>query len=332
MSTALAKHGGGFIVQPNNLAELKDFCIMLANSELVPRDYQGKPANVLVAIQMGAELGVAPLQALSNIAVINGRGSIWGDLMLALCMARPDYVDTVETYDAATKTARCIAKRQGRADKDWTFSWAEAANVKQKTRDGVIALTDKDTYKNYPRRMLQQRARGFALRDQWTDVLKGVITREEAEDYPHEVRAEVVSQKTIEEPKTPPKTEAKVERKSEPPPVAAVPLFSKLFPNTEYADKPLTDAPFEILEDYRVWLQAILQDGKRARHHKQAQLSLDKCTAEVDRRIEAEAEKQAPLPAAEPDPVAVKLQEEIDNRGREPRESQPDGWGLEAPQ
>jgi hypothetical protein len=34
--------------------------------------------------------------------------------------------------------------------------------------------------------MMQMRARGFALRDAFPDVLKGMITAEEAQDYPSE--------------------------------------------------------------------------------------------------------------------------------------------------
>jgi hypothetical protein len=37
----------------------------------------------------------------------------------------------------------------------------------------------------YPRRMLQMRARGFALRDAFPDVLRGLVTAEEAADYTH---------------------------------------------------------------------------------------------------------------------------------------------------
>jgi hypothetical protein len=36
--------------------------------------------------------------------------------------------------------------------------------------------------------MLQMRARGFALRDAFPDVLKGLITSEEAQDFPDEAR------------------------------------------------------------------------------------------------------------------------------------------------
>jgi hypothetical protein len=36
--------------------------------------------------------------------------------------------------------------------------------------------------------MMQMRARGFALRDAFPDVLKGMITAEEAQDYPDETK------------------------------------------------------------------------------------------------------------------------------------------------
>ena len=35
----------------------------------------------------------------------------------------------------------------------------------------------------FPKRMLQMRARGYAIRDAFPDILNGIITREEAEDY-----------------------------------------------------------------------------------------------------------------------------------------------------
>ncbi|HLA14056.1 MAG TPA: hypothetical protein VJZ25_03450, partial [Gemmatimonadaceae bacterium] len=181
MTTALAKTGAGFTLAPTNWKELLEFAELAAKSDLVPKDYRGKPANIVLAVQWGGELGVAPLQALQGIAVINGRASVWGDLMLALCMQHPDYVDTIETYDPQTQTATCIAQRKGRSDKVHTFSQEDV----KRARLG-------STHDTYPRRMKQNRARGFALRDQWTDVLKGMISVEEAKDYKHEVRGEVI--------------------------------------------------------------------------------------------------------------------------------------------
>ena len=47
-------------------------------------------------------------------------------------------------------------------------------------------LSSRGPWKSYPDRMLQMRARGFALRDSFPDSLKALITTEEAADYPQE--------------------------------------------------------------------------------------------------------------------------------------------------
>jgi len=56
---------------------------MLAKSSMVPRDYIGRPENIVVSVLWGREVGLGPLQALQNIACINGRPAIWGDAALA---------------------------------------------------------------------------------------------------------------------------------------------------------------------------------------------------------------------------------------------------------
>lgn len=152
---------------------------MLCKTSFVPssyRDRQGvaKPEDVLAAIMMGAELGVGPLQALQGIAVINGRPSVWGDLALALAQRHPDFVDCLETIDRATRTATCTVKRRGREPVVRTYSWEEAETA---------GLTQKETYQKHPKRMIQMRARAFALRDCFADVLRGVAIYEEVIDY-----------------------------------------------------------------------------------------------------------------------------------------------------
>ena len=69
---------------PQNMTEAMDFSKMLASSQMVPKQYQRKPQDILVAVQWGYELGLQPLQALQNIAIINGKPSVYGDAALAL--------------------------------------------------------------------------------------------------------------------------------------------------------------------------------------------------------------------------------------------------------
>ena len=51
-------------------------------------------------------------------------------------------------------------------------------------------LWNRNVWKSYPKRMLQHRARGFAIRDAFPDAIKGIITYEELRDYPNDAHGE----------------------------------------------------------------------------------------------------------------------------------------------
>lgn len=158
-------------MQPRSLTEAMEAAKVMANSTLVPANFQGKPGDILIAGQMAAELGVSWMQGLQNIAVINGRPCIWGDLLLALVMAHPHFEDITEEYDEANKVATCTIKRKNmKSAVSQSFSWEDAIRA---------GLADKDTYKKYPRRMLQMRARSWAVRDCMPDALRGIPVAEE---------------------------------------------------------------------------------------------------------------------------------------------------------
>ena len=162
---------------PQTIDEAIAFASHLAKSELVPKDFRGKPENVLVAIQWGFELGIQPMQAIQNIAVINGRPSIWGDLGLALVWASGlcEYFEEDPSVNGCT----CRTRRKGASNEEVrTFTMEDARRAK---------LAEKDNYKQYPARMLQMRARWWLMRDVYPDVLKGVPSAEENQDAPPEV-------------------------------------------------------------------------------------------------------------------------------------------------
>ena len=155
------------------------FATMVAKSEFAPKDFRGKPESCLLAIQHGSEIGLSPMQSLQNIACINGRPSIWGDAALALCLASPvcDGIHETIEGDGDNMTAVCKTSRKGKdANVVGRFSVADAKKAGLWGKAGP--------WTQYPKRMLQLRARGFALRDAFPDVLKGLITAEEAQDYP----------------------------------------------------------------------------------------------------------------------------------------------------
>jgi len=167
---------------PVTLDEAMRFSEMLSKSQMVPKQYQGKPEDVLVALQWGRELGLAPLQALQNIACINGKPSVYGDAAMALVQASPVCEGVDETFEGEEGSgefaAVCVAKRKGRNPVIARFSVGDAKRAGLWGKAGP--------WQAYPKRMLQMRARGFALRDAYPDVLKGLITAEEAQDFPAE--------------------------------------------------------------------------------------------------------------------------------------------------
>ena len=161
---------------PQSLDEALRLAEIMAKSDIVPKDFIGKPGNILVAIQWGAEIGLAPLQAMSHIAVINGRPALWGDALLAIVRGSGLLASFDEEIGADRAT--CTAQRRGEAPISRTFSREDAKQAGLLGKPGP--------WSQYPRRMMQMRARAWVLRDLFPDVIRGLHVAEEAQDLPVE--------------------------------------------------------------------------------------------------------------------------------------------------
>lgn len=63
----------GMQTVPQTFNEQMHFAEVISQAKgMLPRAYEGNPANVLVAVQYGASLGIEPMAALQNIDVIQG--------------------------------------------------------------------------------------------------------------------------------------------------------------------------------------------------------------------------------------------------------------------
>ncbi|MFO1151176.1 MAG: hypothetical protein U1E62_22595 [Alsobacter sp.] len=138
------------------------------------------PAACVVVILHGLEVGLTPLMALQRIALLEGRPTIWGDGALALVRASGlcrSIVETVEGDRPENWIASCTVWRKGEGEPvSRSFGVPDARRASLWGRPGP--------WTSYPRRMLQMRARAFALRDVFPDVLGGLYLREEFEDAP----------------------------------------------------------------------------------------------------------------------------------------------------
>jgi hypothetical protein len=179
MSTEISTHRAQTGLALASFDDAFRFAKMVSGSEFAPKDFKGKPESCMLAIQHGSEVGLSPMQSLQSIAVINGRPTIWGDAALALVQSSPvcEYVKEFTEGQGDNLTAVCECKRRGYpAPTVSKFSMADAKRAGLAGKSGP--------WSQYPERMLALRARGFALRNAFADALRGLITAEEAQDYP----------------------------------------------------------------------------------------------------------------------------------------------------
>jgi len=162
-------------LMPATLSGKMKMAEILIKSRLLPQSVD-TPAKAMVILQMGHELGLQPMMAFNGIYVVNNRPAFTEHLMGSLVRQHPEYagmrVDSEE--DSVTVTVK--RKLQGGETEEFasTFSLDDARTA---------GLLDKDNWKRYPKRMLKARASNYAMRDAFPDVLGGMISVDEAQEY-----------------------------------------------------------------------------------------------------------------------------------------------------
>lgn len=157
----------------------------LAQSDLCPKSFGNKPSNVFACIMLGRELGIGAMSAMANIAVVNGRASLWGELVVGLIRSSGLCQKLVKKVEGSGKTlsVTVIGQRKGdTTDTIETFTWADAENA---------GLASKETYQKYPKDMLYWKAMNRIGKFLWPDVLKGLNIREVAEEMATEFVGQV---------------------------------------------------------------------------------------------------------------------------------------------
>lgn len=166
---------GKDIVNINDIPSAMEYLTTFCKTKFCPDAYINKPEEAFIACSVGRLFGLSAFASLQNIAVINKRPCIWGDALKGIVISQ--CVEFREEFDEETFTATCTIVRRGfeNCPTVYSFSWNDAEQA---------GLTKKDVWTKYPKRMVQMKARGFAIRDAFADYLAGIITTEEAMDYP----------------------------------------------------------------------------------------------------------------------------------------------------
>ncbi len=168
-----------FEITKARMDELREFVDLTIQGGFAPKQMT-TPAGVC-SILYGLELGLSAMQSLQQVAVINGRPSIFGDAALSLVLASGKIKGTpVEEWEGKPNTddfrAVCTVHRVGADEpvrKEFSIAMAKKAKLWGKA----------GPWTSYPARMLQMRALAWALRGAFADVLNGMGIREEVQDF-----------------------------------------------------------------------------------------------------------------------------------------------------
>tara|TARA_R110000796_G_scaffold229663_6_gene347094 strand:+ start:1976 stop:3289 length:1314 start_codon:yes stop_codon:yes gene_type:complete len=158
----------------NAWAMMRQLCHRFAASSMMPQDFRNSPDNVLVALVAGLPLGLSPLACVQSIAVINGRPTLYGDAPIAQVLAHQSLESIEEKATGTLKdmnrewsikiTRKLPSGKMQSVERSFSIADAKRANLWGKT----------GPWSTYPDRMIFNRARAFAVRDSFADVLSGV--------------------------------------------------------------------------------------------------------------------------------------------------------------
>jgi len=169
MSSALA------VIAPSSFKEAQEMSTILAKSALLSDALRGKPADVLLILMTGAELGFGPAQSIRAIDVIKGKPSLKAETQVALVKSRRDVCEYFTLISSTATAATYETKRVGALKPTvMSFTAAEAAEA------GLSG----DNWKKFKPAMLRARASAYLCRAEYPDVTLGLPSTEEVQDYP----------------------------------------------------------------------------------------------------------------------------------------------------
>jgi len=181
---AINPNGG---LRVDSYVELMQMAALYHKSGMAPSSLD-TIEKVAIGMATCLEIGVPIVTGLQHVAVINGRASIWGDLVMSIIQGS-GLLEQFEEAETGTQFQddwlfTCNIKRKGRAPAVGKFSWAEAkrAGLSDPQRKGGGGPDTFSPWRRFPRRMMMWAARRWVLRDQFADVLKGIVMAEDALD------------------------------------------------------------------------------------------------------------------------------------------------------
>lgn len=172
MSNNLSIQGSPADIEAQLNTELRAAEVM-AQADMLPDRFKGKPANVLVAREIAQAMGESPWVTMSELYFVGNVPTFSAKYMRSRVRAAGHVLR--ERFDPSTMTATCTIVRHDDPDYEHTVTW----DMKKANAHG---LGDKGHWKKNPELMLKNRAVSECVRMACNEVMGGVdYTPDEAE-------------------------------------------------------------------------------------------------------------------------------------------------------
>lgn len=153
----------------------------LAKSTIVPKEFQNNANNALIAIEMASRLQTSPLMVMQHLYVVYGRPSWSAQYVIAMINGSGKYDMELQFEEVADKSGKpyscmCWTEKDGRkvTGPVVTMDLAKAEGWYDKNGS---------KWKTMPQIMLRYRAASFFGRMNCPDLMMGMYTREEVEEF-----------------------------------------------------------------------------------------------------------------------------------------------------
>lgn len=163
------------------------------NQETEPPEATEARATMIVL--QGMELGLPPMMAIQLLAMINGRIVAHSEAVPGILLSRgfkikQEYVggdpgqDTFAARATLTRPdGQVFVAEFSVADAKIAGLWSPQEKITKKGKNGAYQVDNDSAWHKYWKRMLWARALGFVSKDGGADALKGIMVREEMDDF-----------------------------------------------------------------------------------------------------------------------------------------------------
>ena len=152
---------------------------MLSQTSIIPQNYQGKPQDCFLAIEMANRMGVSPIVVMQNMYVVKGKPSWAGQACTMLINSCGKFKDVKHIYtgEKGTPNRGCYVTATRISDGS-TVNGVEVT-MQMAQAEG---WTSNSKWRNLPELMLAYRASAFFARVYCPEAMMGVQTTEEVYD------------------------------------------------------------------------------------------------------------------------------------------------------